>query len=132
MDRLAEDKNTPGEGRERMTEQIKHIAVIGAGYMGGGIAQVFGMAGMDVVIMDADPDITARHLDRLRQEAEDFENRGLLRPGSAELVRKNLRAANSVAEAVADADLSKKRSSNGLTLRGQCCAALRRRPARTQ
>ena len=87
-----------------MTEQIKHIAVIGAGYMGGGIAQVFGMAGMDVVIMDADPDITARHLDRLRQEAEDFENRGLLEPGSAELVRKNLRAANSVAEAVADAD----------------------------
>ena len=76
-----------------MTEQIKHIAVIGAGYMGGGIAQVFGMAGMDVVIMDADPDITARHLDRLRQEAEDFENRGLLEPGSAELVRKNLRAA---------------------------------------
>ena len=87
-----------------MTEQIKHIAVIGAGYMGGGIAQVFGMAGMDVVIMDADPDITARHLDRLRQEAEDFENRGLLGPGSAELVRKNLRAADSVAEAVADAD----------------------------
>jgi 3-hydroxybutyryl-CoA dehydrogenase len=87
-----------------MTEQIKHIAVIGAGYMGGGIAQVFGMAGLDVVIMDADPDITARHLDRLRQEAEDFENRGLLEPGSAELVRKNLRAANSVGEAVADAD----------------------------
>jgi 3-hydroxybutyryl-CoA dehydrogenase len=87
-----------------MTEQIEHIAVIGAGYMGGGIAQVFGMAGMDVVIMDADPALTARHLDRLRQEAEDFENRGLLEPGSAELVRKNLRAANSVAEAVADAD----------------------------
>ena len=86
-----------------MTEQIKHIAVIGAGYMGGGIAQVFGMAGLDVVIMDADPDITARHLDRLRQEAEDFENRGLLEPGSAELVRKNLGAANSLAEAVEDA-----------------------------
>ncbi|MGH3340026.1 MAG: 3-hydroxyacyl-CoA dehydrogenase family protein, partial [Propionibacteriaceae bacterium] len=87
-----------------MTVQIERIAVIGAGYMGGGIAQVFGIAGLDVVIMDADPDITARHLDRLRQEAEDFENRGLLEPGSAELVRKNLRAANSVADAVADAD----------------------------
>ena len=87
-----------------MTEQIKHIAVIGAGYMGGGIAQVFGMAGLDVVIMDADAEITARHLDRLRQEAEDFENRGLLEPGSAELVQKNLRAANSVADAVVDAD----------------------------
>ena len=84
---------------------MEHIAVVGAGYMGGGIAQVFAMAGMDVVIVDTDPILTARHLDRLRQEAEDFENRGLFEPGSAELVRKNLRAADSVAEAVAEADL---------------------------
>jgi 3-hydroxybutyryl-CoA dehydrogenase len=62
---------------------IEHIAVVGAGYMGGGIAQVFALAGMDVVIVDADPILTARHLDRLRQEAEDFENRGLFEPGSA-------------------------------------------------
>ncbi|HJV13980.1 MAG TPA: 3-hydroxyacyl-CoA dehydrogenase family protein [Propionibacteriaceae bacterium] len=83
---------------------MEHIAVVGAGYMGGGISQVFAMAGMDVVIADADPGLTARHLDRLRQEAEDFESRGLFDPGSANLVRKNLRAANSVAEAVAEAD----------------------------
>lgn len=84
---------------------MEHIAVVGAGYMGGGIAQVFAMAGMDVVIVDADPILTARHLDRLRQEAEDFENQGLVDPGSAELVRKNLRGAESVAGAVAEADL---------------------------
>ena len=40
--------------------------------MGGGIAQVFAMAGMDVVIADIDPNLTERHLDRLRHEAEDF------------------------------------------------------------
>ena len=73
---------------------IEHIAVVGAGYMGGGIAQVFALAGMDVVIVDADPNLTARHLDRLRHEAQDFESRGLFDPGSAELVRKNLRAAD--------------------------------------
>ena len=84
---------------------IENIAVVGAGYMGGGIAQVFALAGMDVVIVDADPNLTARHLDRLRHEAQDFENRGLFDPGSAELVRKNLRAADSLAAAVADADL---------------------------
>jgi 3-hydroxybutyryl-CoA dehydrogenase len=84
---------------------MERIAVVGAGYMGGGIAQVFAMAGMDVVIVDADPILTTRHVDRLRQEAEDFENRGLFEAGSAELVRKNLRAADSVAEAVAEADL---------------------------
>jgi 3-hydroxyacyl-CoA dehydrogenase, NAD binding domain len=44
---------------------------------GGGIAQVFAMAGLDVVICDADPDLTRRHLDRLRGEAEDFERQSL-------------------------------------------------------
>jgi 3-hydroxybutyryl-CoA dehydrogenase len=34
---------------------IERIAVVGAGYMGGGIAQVFAMAGLNVVIVDADP-----------------------------------------------------------------------------
>jgi 3-hydroxybutyryl-CoA dehydrogenase len=89
----------------RIDPMIEHIAVVGAGYMGGGIAQVFALAGMDVVIVDADPNLTARHLDRLRHEAQDFENRGLFDPGSAERVRKNLRASDSVAAAVAEADL---------------------------
>ncbi|HEX5907554.1 MAG TPA: 3-hydroxyacyl-CoA dehydrogenase family protein [Propionibacteriaceae bacterium] len=87
-----------------MTAQIEHIAVIGAGYMGGGIAQVFAMAGLDVAICDADPTLTSRHLDRLRREADDFEQRGLIEPGSADRVQKNLRAAESMAEAVAEAD----------------------------
>jgi 3-hydroxybutyryl-CoA dehydrogenase len=63
---------------------IERIAVVGAGYMGGGIAQVFAMAGLNVVIVDADPALTARHLDRLRLEADDFENRGALHPGIGE------------------------------------------------
>jgi 3-hydroxybutyryl-CoA dehydrogenase len=87
-----------------VTVNIERIAVIGAGYMGGGIAQVFAMAGFDVVICDADPALTRSHLDRLRREAEDFEQQGLFDPGSAELVRNNIRAADSVAEAVAEAD----------------------------
>lgn len=88
-----------------MTDQIEHIAVIGAGYMGGGIAQVFAMAGLKVVICDADPVLTRGHLDRLYREAEEFEQHGLFEPGSADLVRKNVQAADSIAEAVAGADL---------------------------
>ena len=60
-----------------VTTQLQHIAVVGAGYMGGGIAQVFAMAGLDVVIVDADPALTRRHLERLCREAEDFEAQGL-------------------------------------------------------
>ena len=85
--------------------QIEHIAVVGAGYMGGGIAQVFAMAGLDVAICDADPALTRRHLDRLRREAADFEQQGLFEPGSADRVQQNLRGAKSVAEAVTGADL---------------------------
>ncbi|HEY5820391.1 MAG TPA: 3-hydroxyacyl-CoA dehydrogenase family protein [Propionibacteriaceae bacterium] len=88
-----------------MTNQIERVAVVGAGYMGGGIAQVLAMAGLDVVIVDAAPDVTHRHLDRLCREAEEFENQGLFEPGSAERVRTNLRAAESLPEAVAGADL---------------------------
>jgi 3-hydroxybutyryl-CoA dehydrogenase len=88
-----------------VTAQISKVAVVGAGYMGGGIAQVLAMAGLDVVIVDAAPDITQRHLERLCREAEQFEQQGLFDPGSAELVRKNLQAAESLPEAVADADL---------------------------
>jgi 3-hydroxybutyryl-CoA dehydrogenase len=83
---------------------IESIAVVGAGYMGGGIAQVLAMAGFQVAITDADPDTTLRHRDRLFAEAADFEEQGLFDPGSAALVQANLRAASSLAEAVEGAD----------------------------
>src|SRR3954471_2419080 len=84
---------------------VRRVAVVGAGYMGGGIAQVFAMAGFDVVIVDADADLTRRHLDRLYAEAEDFEAKGLFDAGSTESIRANLRAADSLPEAVDGADL---------------------------
>jgi 3-hydroxybutyryl-CoA dehydrogenase len=88
-----------------VTDRIQRIAVVGAGYMGGGIAQVFAMAGFDVTIVDANPDQTRNHLERLLREAENFETQGLFDPGSADLIRANLRAAESLPEAVGDADL---------------------------
>ena len=83
---------------------IKDVAVVGAGYMGGGIAQVLAMAGFRVAITDADPDTTLRHRDRLFAEAAEFEREGLFDPGSAALVEANLRAASSLADAVEGAD----------------------------
>jgi 3-hydroxybutyryl-CoA dehydrogenase len=84
---------------------INRVAVVGAGYMGGGIAQVLAMAGIDVVLADADAETTARNLDRLIAEARDFEDRQLFDVGSAALVAANLRAADSVEAAVAGVDL---------------------------
>jgi 3-hydroxybutyryl-CoA dehydrogenase len=83
---------------------IENVTVVGAGYMGGGIAQVLAMAGFRVTITDADADTTLRHRDRLFAEAAEFEEQGLFDPGSAALVQANLRAASSLAEAVEGAD----------------------------
>ena len=83
---------------------IEKVAVVGAGYMGGGIAQVLAMAGFEVTIADADAETTRHHLERLRREAREFEDQGLFDEGSADLVQAHLHAADSLAEAVADAD----------------------------
>jgi 3-hydroxybutyryl-CoA dehydrogenase len=83
---------------------IEKVAVVGAGYMGGGIAQVLAMAGFEVTIADADAETTRHHLERLRREAGEFEAQGLFDEGSADLVATHLHAGDSLAEAVGDAD----------------------------
>lgn len=83
---------------------IETIAVVGAGYMGGGIGQVFAIAGHPVVLADADAELTKKHLARLIAEAKDWEERGLFLPGQAALVEANLSAADSIEQAVAEVD----------------------------
>lgn len=83
---------------------VNRIAVVGAGYMGGGIAQEFAIAGYPVVLADIDADAARRNLARLLAEARDWEERGLFKPGDADSVARNLSAAESIEQAVADAD----------------------------
>ena len=87
-----------------MNSVVEQVAVIGAGYMGGGIAQVLALAGYTVRIADTDPQTTARQLERLQQETAEFEDQGLFAPGSTQTVRARLSAADSVSAAVAGAD----------------------------
>lgn len=82
---------------------MTRIAVVGSGYMGGGMAQVFALAGHDVVISDVTAEIAASNLARIRTETEEFEQQGLFPAGAAELVARNVSAAPSIEEAVADA-----------------------------
>jgi 3-hydroxybutyryl-CoA dehydrogenase len=86
------------------TPIIKKTAVIGSGYMGGGIAQVLALGGMDVVLGDVDAETAHKSRRRLIDQAKSFEADGLFDAGSAELLEQRLTAADSVEEAVADAD----------------------------
>jgi 3-hydroxybutyryl-CoA dehydrogenase len=79
------------------------IAIVGTGYMGGGMAQSFILAGHPCVISDANADLAEAARIRLIDEAREFEKQGLFEPGSADLIAQNLVAAASIEEAVAQA-----------------------------
>jgi 3-hydroxybutyryl-CoA dehydrogenase len=72
------------------------IAVIGAGLMGHGIAQVFGLTGHDVAITDSDVPTLASAKDRILANLKDL--------GDDVTALERIRVCAGLAEAVADAD----------------------------
>ena len=46
---------------------IERIAVVGSGYMGGGIAQVFALSGRSVVLADVSGEVAASNLERINR-----------------------------------------------------------------
>lgn len=80
------------------------IAVIGSGYMGGGIAQVFGLAGARVALADVSAEVAEKNYGRLIAESKEFVAAGLFPEGATATLEANLWPAASLAEAVANAD----------------------------
>jgi len=84
--------------------KINTVTVVGAGYMGGGIAQVLALHGFEVQIADVSVDATYEALERLEKEAREFEQQGLFDPGSAETIMSNLKAGQTLEDAIRDVD----------------------------
>jgi 3-hydroxybutyryl-CoA dehydrogenase len=80
-------------------------AVLGAGTMGHGIAQVCAMAGYDVAVTDADESFARRGIDRIRGNLEEGVKRGKLEPDAVAACMDRLRPAPSIEDAVAGADV---------------------------
>lgn len=80
------------------------IAVVGSGYMGGGIAQVLALSGATVRIADISEEIARKNFDRLIAEAEQFVADGLFPADAVERIRANLSPSASIEEAVTGAD----------------------------
>lgn len=89
---------SPGDGAGRQ------IAVVGAGYMGGGIAQVLGLAGADVKLADVSAAAAHASYDRLLTEAGQFAADGLFPADAVERLTARLQASDSIEEAVAGAE----------------------------
>jgi 3-hydroxybutyryl-CoA dehydrogenase len=85
-----------------MTNRI--IAVVGSGYMGGGIAQVLALSGATVRIADISEEIATKNYERLVDEARQFVADGLFPSDAVERIQSNVSPAASIEEAVADAD----------------------------
>jgi len=62
----------------------KRLAVIGAGLMGSGIAQVSAVAGYDVVLRDITPEATARGMAGISASLEKFASKGKIAQADAE------------------------------------------------
>ncbi len=112
-----------------MIDRIRTVAVVGAGYMGGGIAQSLALSGFDVVVADVSAEAAHGHHERLLREAEQFEEQGLFEAGSAAAVRANLRAAGSIEDAVTGVDFVEEAVSEVPGVKhevlGRICAAAR-------
>jgi len=87
-----------------MIDKIERVAVVGAGYMGTGIAQRLAGAGVTVTLTDATLELAEAGRRRaLADVARDVEA-GLLPSGTTATVEANLTAAATLEDAVRDAD----------------------------
>lgn len=85
--------------------EIRRVAVIGAGTMGHGIAQVAAMAGYRVALQDTTEELVQRGLDRIRQNLDEGILRGKVQFETKADTLERLSTHTDLAEAVRDADL---------------------------
>ena len=78
------------------------VAIVGGGYMGGGIAQSFAAHGIDCVLVDETAQRSRERVGQLHDEARRFAADGLLPDRAVDEVVANLRAAESLESALAE------------------------------
>ena len=88
-----------------MTRAIHTVAVVGAGTMGHGVAQVAAMAGCAVTLIDTSTDLVARAIDRISGNLDGAVQRGKLSAEARAGALSRLSPSTSVADGARDADL---------------------------
>ena len=84
---------------------ISRVAVIGAGTMGHGIAQVAAAAGCEVMLLDSSAEFAERGLARIRGNLDEGVQRGKVTTADREQILAGIRAAVFIAEELEDRDL---------------------------
>lgn len=84
---------------------IEKIAVIGAGTMGHGIAQIAAQAGFQVTLEDMNDEFVARGLARIKENLQKGVERGKLSAEDMQAALSRIRLSTDLKDAVSDADL---------------------------
>jgi 3-hydroxyacyl-CoA dehydrogenase len=84
--------------------KINNVAVIGAGTMGHGIAQVFALAGFQVVLTDSDAEVLGKAIQRIQANTETCLEHGAANQDGAETVAARITLASNLADAASQAD----------------------------
>ena len=103
---------------------MRRYAVVGSGYMGGGIAQVLALSGAAVAIADVSEEVAVKSYHRLLAESESFVADRLFAPGSTEILARNLRPAASLDEAVEDAEFIEESVIEDATVKREILSAI--------
>ena len=104
--------------------EARKIAVVGSGYMGGGIAQVLALGGARVALADVSAEVAQSNYERLLVESDQFVADGLFPAGSTEILKQNLWAAKDIEEAVAEADFIEEAVPEVLEIKHQTLARI--------
>jgi 3-hydroxybutyryl-CoA dehydrogenase len=81
--------------------EVKSLAVVGAGQMGSGIAQVAAQSGLEVVLIDVDAALVKKGLDGIRAQLDRAVAKGKLAAGVAQAAANRIRAGASAQDAAA-------------------------------
>ncbi|MGC8661053.1 MAG: 3-hydroxyacyl-CoA dehydrogenase NAD-binding domain-containing protein [Nitrososphaeria archaeon] len=85
--------------------EINRVAIIGAGEMGHGIAELFAMRGFSVNLIDVSQDALQKAIQEIRESLERFVKRGTMTEDSAQGIVAGIRTFTKISEGVSDADL---------------------------
>lgn len=86
-------------------ERMEKVAVLGAGTMGHGIAQVCATAGMSVTMRDLEPSLLERGMAQIDKSLAKMVEKSLLTAEARERARAHIRTTTDFELAIADADL---------------------------
>jgi 3-hydroxybutyryl-CoA dehydrogenase len=106
--------------------EIRTVAVVGAGTMGHGIAQVAAQAGWTVRLADPVAGAARSGLERVRRNLDGAVERGKATPGDRDAALSRIEAGDDVAAAVAGADLVIEAAPEDLALKRELFAMLGR------